>query len=67
MAILCDLDPKVKALGENAGTCDCVSSTAAVVEFIKLVEEKSSPGFLSVFRSLLNKFTNTGFYLSHDI
>ena len=33
-SILCDLDPKVKALGQKAGICDGVPSTSALVIFI---------------------------------
>ena len=32
-SILCDLDPKVKALGQKAGICDGVPSTSALVLF----------------------------------
>ena len=32
-SILCDLDPKVKALGQKAGICDGVPSTSALVAF----------------------------------
>ena len=35
-SILCDLDPKVKALGQKAGICDGVPSTSALVEIICL-------------------------------
>ena len=31
--ILCDLDPKVKAIGQKAGICDGVPSTSALVLF----------------------------------
>ena len=30
--ILCDLDPKVKVIGQKAGICDGVPSTSAVVQ-----------------------------------
>ena len=33
-SILCDLDPKVKAIGQKAGICDGVPSTSALVVFI---------------------------------
>ena len=33
--ILCDLDPKVKVIGQKAGICDGVPSTSALV-FIEL-------------------------------
>ena len=33
-SILCDLDPKVKALGQKAGICDGVPSTSALVVFV---------------------------------
>ena len=32
--ILCDLDPKVKVIGQKAGICDGVPSTSALVCFI---------------------------------
>ena len=38
-SILCDLDPKVKVIGQKAGICDGVPSTSALV--------------LSIFDSLL--------------
>ena len=31
--ILCDLDPKVKFIGQKAGICDGVPSTSALVSF----------------------------------
>ena len=31
--ILCDLDPKVKVIGQKAGICDGVASTSALVLF----------------------------------
>ena len=31
--ILCDLDPKVKVIGQKAGICDDVPSTSALVLF----------------------------------
>ena len=33
-SILCDLDPKVKAIGQKAGICDGVPSTSALVCFL---------------------------------
>ena len=30
--ILCDLDPKVKVIGQKAGICDGVPSTSALVQ-----------------------------------
>ena len=30
-SILCDLDPKVKVIGQKAGVCDGVQSTSALV------------------------------------
>ena len=36
--ILCDLDPKVKVIGQKAGICDGVPSTSALV--IKLILTK---------------------------
>ena len=34
-SILCDLDPKVKVIGQKAGICDGVPSTSALVHFTK--------------------------------
>ena len=34
--IFCDLDPKVKVIGQKAGICDGVPSTSALVGFILL-------------------------------
>ena len=36
-SILCDLDPKVKVIGQKAGICDGVPSTSALVfpSFVK--------------------------------
>ena len=38
--ILCDLDPKVKVIGQKAGICDGVPSTSA------LVDNKIAPQYL---------------------
>ena len=35
--ILCDLDPKVKVIGQKAGICDGVPSTSALVEYILML------------------------------
>ena len=32
--ILCDLDPKVKVIGQKAGICDGVPSTSALVKIL---------------------------------
>ena len=32
-SILCDLDPKVKVIGQKAGICDGVPSTSALVVY----------------------------------
>ena len=34
-SILCDLDPKVKVIGQKAGICDGVPSTSALVFLYK--------------------------------
>ena len=39
--ILCDLDPKVKVIGQKAGICDGVPSTSALV-FYKSVTSKKT-------------------------
>ena len=43
--ILCDLDPKVKVIGQKAGICDGVPLTSALVIFSKMVNnpEKRIP------------------------
>ena len=33
-SILCDLDPKVKAIGQKVGICDGVPSTSALVVIV---------------------------------
>ena len=33
-SILCDLDPKVKVIGQKAGICDGVPSTSALVSLL---------------------------------
>ena len=35
--ILCDLDPKVKVIGQKAGICDGVPSTSALVIIIIII------------------------------
>ena len=35
-SILCDLDPKVKVIGQKAGICDGVPSTSALVLILLL-------------------------------
>ena len=35
--ILCDLDPKVKVIGQKAGICDGVPSTSALVLYLTLL------------------------------
>ena len=44
--ILCDLDPKVKVIGQKAGICDGVPSTSALVYVISVL-------FLLYFRARL--------------
>ena len=36
-SILCDLDPKVKVIGQKAGICDGVPSTSALVKILILL------------------------------
>ena len=40
--ILCDLDPKVKVIGQKAGICDGVPSTSALVLNMYLSNEKNT-------------------------
>ena len=35
-SILCDLDPKVKVIGQKAGICDGLPSTSALVLYFPL-------------------------------
>ena len=35
--ILCDLDPKVKVIGQKAGICHGVPSTSALVLFVMML------------------------------
>ena len=37
--ILCDLDPKVKVIGEKAGICDGVPSTSALVVIVLMLRK----------------------------
>ena len=48
--ILCDLDPKVKVIGQKAGICNGVPSTSALVNisFItmpKQIQKKNTPQY----------------------
>ena len=43
-SILCDLDPKVKVIGQKAGICDGVPSTSALVSFLKYCKTEYSHG-----------------------
>ena len=40
--ILCDLDPKVKVIGQKAGICDGVPSTSALVYYTLILFIKKS-------------------------
>ena len=40
--ILCDLDPKVKVIGQKAGICDGVPSTSALVSIIMTISVKQN-------------------------
>ena len=40
--ILCDLDPKVKVIGQKAGICDGVPSTSALVYLLKVNSFKTN-------------------------
>ena len=44
--ILCDLDPKVKVIGQKAGICDGVPSTSALVLFYVYTSMTSSNSHL---------------------
>ena len=51
-SILCDLDPKVKAIGQKAGICDGVPSTSALVGL--LFEWPLQIGFTVFIKHFLN-------------
>ena len=48
--ILCDLDPKVKVIGQKASICDGVPSTSALV-FLDF-EKNSSRGLYKVYEKM---------------
>ena len=43
--ILCDLDPKVKVIGQKAGICDGVPSTSALVIIIIIILKMANKQF----------------------
>ena len=47
--ILCDLDPKVKVIGQKAGICDGVPSTSALVIIYFIEKKKKIWGSVCVF------------------
>ena len=55
--ILCDLDPKIKVIGQKAGICDGVPSTSALVIFIML--SSSTIYYLIIFMILNFSQPNT--------
>ena len=67
--ILCDLDPKVKVIGQKAGICDGVPSTSALVCFVLLFTSQvnsyghgrmvSSPNHTFSWASLNKQLTST--------
>ena len=46
--ILCDLDPKVKVIGQKAGICDGVPSTSALVYVAFAVSLKTKKLFNNI-------------------
>ena len=46
--ILCDLDPKVKVIGQKAGICDGVPSTSALVVVKTQIIVSSHEGLLII-------------------
>ena len=53
-SILCDLDPKVKVLGQKAGICDGVPSTSALVLIMLLsIQPVKIPEKITVFLIIL--------------
>ena len=51
--ILCDLDPKVKVIGQKAGICDGVPSTSALVLDLFLLHPSWA---CTVYQSTLHRF-----------
>ena len=55
--ILCDLDPKVKVIGQKAGICDGVPSTSALVSY----------ALITLKTCILNGTANLLFWYNHLI
>ena len=49
-SILCDLDPKVKVIGQKAGICDGEPSTSALVLFV-MTPGAQTTGNIAVYGS----------------
>ena len=62
--ILCDLDPKVKVIGQKAGICDGVPLTSALVTYIYILYYQSSINFL--FSLYLAGFPYILDYIRHN-
>ena len=48
--ILCDLDPKVKVIGQKAGICDGVPSTSALVEILMIITWSKIPCYCTLLK-----------------
>ena len=51
--ILCDLDPKVKVIGQKAGICDGVPSTSALVCLSIWTKNRANQISANYLRSIL--------------
>ena len=60
--ILCDLDPKVKVIGQKAGICDGVPSTSALVYVFNFSLHFS----LVCYRILPNGLKYSHYYANRD-
>ena len=73
--ILCDLDPKVKVIGQKAGICDGVPSTSALVTLVlgaqknRLYETFSWVSTTNALRNktLIHVRTKYGFHIVHKV
>ena len=55
-SILCDLDPKVKVIGQKAGICDGVPSTSALVSHVFINIHDFSNLIISISYHLIKVF-----------
>ena len=63
-SILCDLDPKVKVIGQKEGICDGVPSTSALVKYCTTIYERNGK---NLFWSIKNSGVIRNKLKSHDV